>query len=768
MTPDSPPPSPESRFALKLLNAFIRWMPIGGGGLLWLHLLRSQDWFLAILMSPVMLVTAVWARYTENFIETFSQSAGDRGKSHARSLSQWLDRQNKELQRRFAKADDQYRRAQANDCRYYKAEGVSEARWNASAMLEEMYVPLALKSGFARGSFAEAMPQAMGAEGAEAAEEKTLRIWDLLRKAEQQPSYRQIAVIAKGGFGKTTLLRQITYRYSVEPQQICQKKQVPMLIPVLLYLREWRHIIAEGDAPDLPTLIAEHHIPRLTKQHSVLNIDWARTLLSRGRALVMIDGFDEVAADQCEPVSRWIDQAVRDYGLTATFILTSRPVGYDRYTGQHPWTPVEVKEFDSEQRSEFLQRWYFCQMQRTFSKNEPDYVEATAARAANHLNEQIERRPELAKLANNPLLLCMIAAYHRFDPSHSLPVERHQLYQKFCQMLLGDRPAFKQINMSLSADKSQAVLQGVALAMVQQDSIAVSTGEMVHLVEQSTRQCAETLGNDSLLASKFIREIEEVSELFVRKEDSSEYEFAHRSFQEYLAAAEVKKRQQDSLLLTLGKEWRDTAVLYAALENPTSLIEQLCERGDREALDLAYDCWLEKRSIVPTETFERLQEKCYAQLEQYMAAGDWKEADMYNYRLMIQVLHKRYDDYFSAEELITFPCADLLRIDRLWTTHSQGRFGFSVQRDIYVECGGVLDGEFSEKPFVRFIQAVGWCKAGAKQYDTWREVIEEDWLRDYDQFIFSSEKGVGGHLPVGVVCGARGVCLFSRIQTCEL
>ena len=766
MTTDSPPPSSESRFVTKVANAIIQWTPVGGSGWLLIHFLLRQDWLFSLLMFPVMLVTAVWAKYTENFIETFSQSAGERGKSDARSLSRWLGRVNQSLQWRFAKADDQYRRAQADACRDFRIEGVGEARWNAVPMLEEVYVPLGLRSSFVRGGFAGAVPSGVtGAEGLEAEEEKPQYIWDLLRQSKQQPGYRRIAVIARGGFGKTTLLRHIAYRYGLNPHRVCREKQVPRLIPVLLYLRVWREMIAQADAPDLPTLIADYHVPQLPGKLSGLDANWAKGLLSSGKALVMIDGFDEVAANQCEGASRWIDKAIRDYGKTATFILTSRPAGYERYVGEESWTPVEVKEFDAEQRNDFLQRWYYCQARHARGGRETEDVKDTAVKAAVNLIEQIERRRELAKMADNPLLLCMIATYHRFHPTRRLPIERPRLYQGFCQMLLEDRPGSKGIEMLLSAERSQAVLQGIALEMVQQDRIALPMSEMAQLVERELGNCTSTM-NCSANAAKFIEQIEEVSELFVRKQSSDEYEFAHRSFQEYLTAVEIKQRQEDSLLLGLKSEWRDTAVLYAALANPTGLIEQLCDKGDREALDLAYDCWLEKQDVVPSETFQRLQNLCYAQLEHYMTADDWRAADQYTYRLMIQVLGKRWGDYFSAQELITFPCDDLLRIDRLWTTHSQGRFGFSVQKDIYIKCGGVLDGEYHEEPFVKFIQAVDWCKVGAKQYDSLSELLDENALRDYDQFIFSSEKGVGGHLPLVLLRGSFS-SLASRLVNCS-
>ncbi|MEM9087564.1 MAG: NACHT domain-containing protein [Cyanobacteria bacterium P01_F01_bin.53] len=356
-------------------------------------------------------------------------------------------------------------------------------------------------------------------------------IWHLLGQVKQRPDYRKIAIIARGGFGKTTLLRHITYRYSHEAHRVCRDKGVPKLIPVLLYLRDCRNLIAKPDAPDLPTLIAEHHVKRLSNRLTELDVDWAKKLLNSGRALVLLDGFDEVAASQCPAVSEWIDQAMRDYGSTATFLLTTRPAGYERYSGQQPFTAVAIKEFNSAQRDRFLHKWYLCQVKADHLADDTDSVKEEAAREATDLIEQIQARDELQKLADNPLLLCMMASYHRVNPARSLPIARPRLYQRFCQMLLEDRPVSKKMTVALPAEQSQQVLQGVALhIMVQQDCIALSRSEMIQLVEQTLESSDEVALGDGATAIDFVKEIEEISELFVRKEASDEYEFAHRSF----------------------------------------------------------------------------------------------------------------------------------------------------------------------------------------------------------------------------------------------
>jgi serine/threonine protein kinase len=99
----------------------------------------------------------------------------------------------------------------------------------------------------------------------------------------------------------------------------------------------------------------------------------------------------------------------------------------------------------------------------------------------------------------------------------------------------------------------------------------------------------------------------------------------------------------------------------------------------------------------------------YRRLQQLLAAGNWKEADLETAHRMLEAVGREEDDWIVAEELKTFPCKDLRTIDRLWVHYSGGKFGFSVQKQIYVECGGKLDGNYpGDKIWDRFCDRVGW------------------------------------------------------------
>jgi hypothetical protein len=119
---------------------------------------------------------------------------------------------------------------------------------------------------------------------------------------------------------------------------------------------------------------------------------------------------------------------------------------------------------------------------------------------------------------------------------------------------------------------------------------------------------------------------------------------------------------------------------------------------------------------------------------------------------MITTVGKEVGQYFEVEEFLNFPCEELLTIDGLWVQYSQGKFGFSVQKEIYLskEVGGIADGRYHGEAFSKFCNQVGW--EGKIKYT------------------LDAPKG---HLPcnkVGVLfLGIVGLFnLFSRIETCKL
>jgi serine/threonine protein kinase len=119
----------------------------------------------------------------------------------------------------------------------------------------------------------------------------------------------------------------------------------------------------------------------------------------------------------------------------------------------------------------------------------------------------------------------------------------------------------------------------------------------------------------------------------------------------------------------------------------------------------------ENLGLVNIENEQEIQLKSevginYTKLRDLLTAQKWEEADKETYEVMIKAVGKRLGDWFTSDELLNFPCQDLSTIDQLWVKYSQEKFGFSVQKEIYLSVGGKL-GSYEYETFKRFYETVG-------------------------------------------------------------
>ncbi len=142
----------------------------------------------------------------------------------------------------------------------------------------------------------------------------------------------------------------------------------------------------------------------------------------------------------------------------------------------------------------------------------------------------------------------------------------------------------------------------------------------------------------------------------------------------------------------------------------------------------------------------------YTRLRDLLAAGEWQKADEETAKVMVKAANREKEGWLDVDSINNFPCDDLRTIDQLWVKYSNGRFGFSVQKKIWLEVGAHADSETENKLGDR----VGWRKGGG-------------WL-NYEDFTFNLKAPVG-HLPLGcwmVGVGGWESCFFSRSQICKL
>ncbi|MDJ0536655.1 MAG: GUN4 domain-containing protein [Xenococcaceae cyanobacterium MO_207.B15] len=712
----------ERKASLGLISQLVRYAPTGGSIGLIASFIVDNEVLKALFTFPFMVGAVAWAAYSKSFLLRIQEIMEEEGKKGAESLIaqlQKLDSAIKEaIKWQLAGTDDKYLKCQGSFCSDYETIGYNQASGTFMPLLKDVFIPLELSDIFIKDSTGEEYPGLPGYSKHQIYSEdvektsRTLIIWDLLSQTRKIPAFRRLAIQAWGGFGKTTLLRHVTYSYMTKRYK---RYKAPKLLPVLLYLRQWQELLA-NNPPDLPTLIEQHHIPSLPEGKELkLPPYWAEKHLRKGNMLVMFDGFDEVKEEQREFLSQWLNNQIGSYP-NSTFIITSRPRAFKAHkSNMKLGVELFVKEFNQEQQRRFISQWYKAQEINIRAGRDDANVQDRAEKQTANLLQQLQEREELGALAKNPLLLNMIVNLHRSYQGQPLPQRRAELYQDICTLQLKDRPRARGIDMPLPLAESQQLLQGVALDMMEKvQEPRISTRDLIRLIDKQLR-ILDT--QDPVTSDEFLDKIRDVSELIVKREE--EYEFAHLSFQEFLAAKQIKETKQEELLLNnwQWQWWRGTILLYAALVNPTNLIRSLIALNNEEATILAYRCLEETpRKIDPeieaelTSLESNVSYQLYQSLETYLKNGQWREADSETLKVMLKVADREEIGYLNKDSIDKFPCEDLRIIDQLWVKYSKGKFGFSVQKDIYESLGGTK--EYNQQVWHNFCEINGWRVGG--------------------------------------------------------
>ena len=120
--------------------------------------------------------------------------------------------------------------------------------------------------------------------------------------------------------------------------------------------------------------------------------------------------------------------------------------------------------------------------------------------------------------------------------------------------------------------------------------------------------------------------------------------------------------------------------------------------------------------------------------------------------------HGDYEDilwYLNEYSIQFIPCQDLQTIDRLWMYHSKGKFGFSRQKEIWLNCSGKI-GVYDTEVFKKFATKVGWYEP---EKDSWKTAI---------QFADDTQNGQNALLASFPRIDGTFLCrIFQRLLECD-
>ncbi|MFF4557729.1 NACHT domain-containing protein [Streptomyces sp. NPDC001422] len=299
---------------------------------------------------------------------------------------------------------------------------------------------------------------------------------------------------------------------------------------------------------------------------------WADRVLAAGRALLLIDGIDEVPEPERDRARSWLTDLLTAYPDNLC-LVTSRPSAIRQdWLGVEQFTELTLTPMSRENITVFVHRWH--------AAAEADTAPVTA------LLDAIRTKQDLGRLATNPLMCALICALHR-ERRGFLPRGRKALYDAALSMLLERRDRERDMTgtgFDLDEESQTELLQRLAYWLIRNGRAEMDRSDAHAQLERLLPAMPHVAAQGR--TEDILRQLLTRSGL-LREPASGTIDFVHRTFQDYLGArAAVEERDFDLLLRHAHlDQWEDVlrmAVAHARPDERARLLQGLISRGETE------------------------------------------------------------------------------------------------------------------------------------------------------------------------------------------
>jgi hypothetical protein len=381
------------------------------------------------------------------------------------------------------------------------------------------------------------------------------------RRAEEALNgLERVLLRGVAGSGKTTLVQWLTVTVA-EHRPGGNLVHLFGRVPFVLPLRALTRAGSQLPPPrDFLSAVGCPHTPPA---------GWAERVLSAGRALLLVDGIDEVPEPQRDATRQWLRELLGEFPGNVC-LATARPSAVrEDWLADEDFHELSLAPMRRDDVAAFVERWH------------------RAARAgreqADALLTAIRSRQDLGRLATNPLMCGMLCALHRTSHGY-LPRGREELYEAALRMLLERRDRQRSVEHELPMDaRSQALLlERLAYWLIRNGHSQMERDDAVELIAQTLPTMHREAAASS--AEEVYQHLLNRSGL-LREPADGVVDFVHRTFQDYLAARAAVENRDFPLLVRNAHldQWEDVvrmAVAHGRPDERKRLLRQLVKRGD--------------------------------------------------------------------------------------------------------------------------------------------------------------------------------------------
>ncbi|MFF9572159.1 NACHT domain-containing protein [Streptomyces sp. NPDC014685] len=344
-------------------------------------------------------------------------------------------------------------------------------------------------------------------------------------------------------------------------------------VPFVLRLRAFT---AHGALPTPEEFLRAAGVPL----HGAAPAGWADRLLTEGRALVLVDGVDEVPTRLRNRTERWLKDLITAYPR-ARYVVTTRPsaVPESWLSGSgfeaHSLLPMNQRDIRS-----FIDHWHAAARSECDGPEEREQLDVYEA----SLRRAVGMRRDLARLATNPLMCALLCALNR-DRRMQLPRARKELYDAALDMLLVRRDTEREITgvegVDLTREEQTALLQRLAYWLIRNGQVEADRDEAGAMVAEWLTAMPQVRGTpEQVFAHLLIRSG------LLREPAPGAVGFVHRTFQDYLGAKAAVEARDFGVLAKHAHDdqWHDVvqmAVGHARPDERARLLRRLLKRADQ-------------------------------------------------------------------------------------------------------------------------------------------------------------------------------------------
>ncbi|MFF8376795.1 NACHT domain-containing protein [Streptomyces sp. NPDC015661] len=304
---------------------------------------------------------------------------------------------------------------------------------------------------------------------------------------------------------------------------------------------------------------------------------WVEDLLTSGRALVLVDGVDEVPVRLRQRTETWLKGLVTAFPQ-ARYVVTTRPSAVpEAWLSRQGFAPHTLLPMDRNGIRSFLAHWHDAARLE-------DPGDGTLTTYENALRQAVATRRDLGRLATNPLMCALLCALNR-DRRMQLPRARKELYDAALDMLLVRRDTEREIcgveGVDLTRDEQTALLQRLAYWLIRNGQVEADRDEAEEMVAEWLAAMPQVRGTrEQVFAHLLIRSG------LLREPAPGSVGFVHRTFQDYLGAKAAVEARDFGVLVKNAHDdtWDDVvqmAVGHARVEERARLLKQLLRRAER-------------------------------------------------------------------------------------------------------------------------------------------------------------------------------------------